>query len=141
MYSRAHGVISLALGVGLVATGVEWLHPLVVVGYAVAIGVGIDADHFLIARYNTGSWRALRYVFSNPRRALADQSTIFREDDLGPFERLLSHVAIVGIAVPGTWLVDSSLGLITAVTLYGHVLSDLVADVRMFEVHVRGDSL
>ena len=122
MYSRAHGVISLALGVGLVATGVEWLHPLVVVGYAVAIGVGIDADHFLIARYNTGSWRALRYVFSNPRRALADQSTIFREDDLGPFERLLSHVAIVGIAVPGTWLVDSSLGLITAVTLYGNVL-------------------
>ena len=102
MYSRAHGVISLAIGIGLVAVGVEWLHPLAVVGYAVAIGVGIDVDHFLIARYNTGSWRALRYVLSNPRRALGDQSTIFDPDDLGPFERLLSHVAIVGVTVPGT---------------------------------------
>lgn len=141
MYSRAHGVISLAIGVGLVAAGVEWLHPVVVVGYAVAIGVGIDVDHFLIARYNTGTWRSLEYVLSNPRRALGDQSTIFEPADLGPFERLLSHVVIIGIAVPVTWLLTPDLGVITAVTLYGHVLADLLADVRTFEAHERGESL
>jgi len=141
MYSRAHGAISLMIGVGLVVAGVEWTHPLVVVGYATAVGVGIDFDHFVIARYNTGEWRALRYVLSNPRRALGDQSTIFETDDLGPFERLLSHTVIAGVAVPVTWLFDPALGLITAVTLYGHILADLVADVRTFDAHERGEPL
>jgi hypothetical protein len=141
MYSRAHGAISLSIGVGLVAAGIEWVHPLVVVGYAIAIGVGIDFDHFLVARYNTGEWRALRYLLANPRRALADQSTIFDPEDIDPFERLLSHTVIVGVTVPVTWLFDPALGLVTAVTLYGHVLSDLLADVRQFEGRLREESL
>lgn len=138
MYSKAHGAISLAVGVALVAAGVVWVHPLVTVGYATAIGVGIDFDHFLVARLRTGEWRALSYLLSNPRRALADQSTIFREDDLNALHRLLSHVLIIGLAVPATWVIDPVLGFVTAVVLYAHVLSDLYEDVRTFDV-VRKD--
>lgn len=141
MYSREHGAISLVVGVGLVLAGVELLHPLVVVGYATSVGVLIDLDHFVIARYNTGEWRALRYLIEHPRRALTDQSTIFREDDLDAFERLLSHVVLIGVAVPATWLIAPALGLITAVVLYAHVLADLVADVRHFEVAERDQRL
>lgn len=137
MYSKSHGAISLVVGIGLVAAGVVFVHPLVVVAYAVAVGVGIDFDHFLLARYNTGEWRALRYLLADPLTALSDQSTIFREHDLDAFDRLLSHVVIVGVAVPVTWLVDPALGLVTGVTLYFHVLADLVADVQHFEARER----
>ena len=130
MYSKAHGAISLVIGIGLVAAGVEFVHPAVVVGYAVAAGVGIDFDHFLWARYNTGDWSALRGVLASPASTLADQSTIFGESDLSELQRLLSHAVVVGLAVPATWLVSPDLGLTTAVVLYGHVLSDLLADVR-----------
>lgn len=134
MYSKSHGAISVAVGVGLVVAGIEFVHPLVVVAYAAAVGVGIDFDHFVVARYRTGSWRAFRYLLSNPRRALADQSTIFREDDLNALDRLLSHVLIIGVAVPLTWVVSVDLGVTTAVVLYAHVLSDLLVDVRQFDV-------
>lgn len=73
MYSKAHGAISLALGVGLVAAGVTVVHPAFVIGYATAIGVLVDLDHFLWARYNTGDWRALRYVLTSPLAAFSDQ--------------------------------------------------------------------
>ncbi|QSG12285.1 Uncharacterized protein HSBGL_1874 [Halapricum desulfuricans] len=134
MYSKAHGAISLALGVALVAAGVDSVHPAFVVSYATAIGVLVDLDHFLWARYNTGDWRALRYVLGTPRAAFTDQRSIFRERDLEPLERLLSHVVIGGIAVPLTWLVEPDLGLVTGVTLYAHVLADLVEDVRELRV-------
>ncbi|QSG06593.1 hypothetical protein [Halapricum desulfuricans] len=130
MYSKAHGAISLALGVALVAAGVTVVHPVFVVGYATAVGVLVDLDHFLWARYNTGDWRALRYVLANPLAAFTDQRSIFRERDLQRLERLLSHVAIVGIAVPLTWWVEPDLGLVTGATLYAHVLADLIEDVR-----------
>jgi hypothetical protein len=130
MYSKAHGAISFVLGVALVAAGVSVVHPLVVVGYATALGVLIDLDHFLWARYNTGDWAALRYVLTSPVAAVTDQRSIFREEDLNRLERLLSHVVIAGVAVPLTWWVDPDLGLVTGLTLYAHVLADLVQDVR-----------
>lgn len=141
MYSRAHGAISLAVGVALVVAGVEFVHPLVVVGYATAAGVLIDLDHFLLARYNSGSWRATRYLLSNPRRALADQSTIFEESEISPFDRLLSHVVIIGVVVPVTWWVDPAFGLVNGVVLYCHVLADLIADVQDFNARNRAPGL
>lgn len=129
MYSKAHGAVSAAIGVVLVIGGFDFVHPVLVVGYATAIGVLIDLDHFLWARYNTGDWASLRRVLTDPVGKLADQSGIFEETDLGPLQRLLSHVVIVGIAVPLTWWVDPAFGVVTAVTLYAHVLADLVWDV------------
>ncbi|QSG14167.1 hypothetical protein [Halapricum desulfuricans] len=134
MYSKAHGAISFALGVALVAAGVTVVHPAFVVGYATALGVLIDLDHFLWARYNTGDWAALRYVLTNPIAAVTHQDSIFREDDLEHLERLLSHVVIAGVVIPLTWWVEPSLGLVTGLTLYAHVLADLIEDVREIRV-------
>jgi hypothetical protein len=129
MYSKAHAAVSAAVAVALVAAGYAFAHPAVVVGYATAIGVLIDLDHFLWARYNTGDWAALRGVLADPVGTLLDQSRIFAETDLEALERLLSHVVVVGVAVPLTWWLDPAFGMVTAVTLYAHVLSDLVWDV------------
>lgn len=130
MYSKAHGAVSAAVGIALVVAGFDFAHPAVVVGYATVAGVLIDLDHFLWARYNTGHWDALRGVLTDPVGKLADQSRIFGETDLVELERLLSHVVVIGVAVPLTWWIDPAFGVATAVTLYAHVLADLVWDVR-----------
>jgi hypothetical protein len=133
IYSREHGLISLGLGIlfGLVhpdptATG---LSRLAVIGYAVVVGVGIDFDHFLIERLLHGEWRGVRRAIDRPRRVLLDQSDLFEDGTISSLDRLLSHVVIIGIVVPATWLVAPALGLLTVLVLYGHVLSDLVWDV------------
>lgn len=133
IYSREHALISLALGVlfGLVHPDptVAGLSGPALVGYAVVIGVGIDLDHFLVERLLRGEWRAVGRAIEHPRRLVFDQADLFENDALSPLDRLLSHVVVIGIVVPATWLVAPALGLLTAVVLYGHVLSDLAWDV------------
>lgn len=132
MQSSRHFAISLAVGVAL-AVGLGISDPLAaagVVGYAGALGVLIDLDHFVLARWNTGSWRAARAVLRDPATVVTDQDDIFEPGEVGPLRRLLSHVVLIGVLVPGTWLLAPALGVVTAVVLYAHVLADLVADVR-----------
>jgi hypothetical protein len=106
-----------------------------VVAYGTAVGVGIDFDHFLIARFKTGSWDAVRFCLSNPRAAVADQSRIFDPGDVGVLSRLLSHVIIAGIVVPALAAVSVPLAIVTGVVLYAHVLADLVWDIYLLEDH------
>lgn len=101
--------------------------------YAAVVGVGIDLDHFPLARFNDGDWRAARRVLRNPRMVLFDQTSIFEEDQLSPLQRLLSHVLVGGLFVGGIALASPLLAGFTAAVLYAHVLSDLYAD-----NHVRG---
>lgn len=98
-------------------------------GYGVAIGVLVDLDHFVIERILHGEWNAVRRATANPRLVVVGQSELFPEGTMSPLDRLLSHVVIVGVAVPATWLVAPALGLLTALVLYGHVLADLAWDV------------
>jgi hypothetical protein len=104
----------------------------VVVGYAAVVGVGIDLDHFLVARYNAGDWRALRRCLRRPRIVLFDQGAIFETLDVNPVERLLSHVVIAGVLVGALWLVSPYFARVTGVVLYAHLLADLVADTLEF---------
>jgi len=97
--------------------------------YAVLLGVFVDLDHFVIERLLHGEWRAVRRGIENPRRLVLSQDDLFVDGTMSPLDRLLSHVVITGIAVPLTWLVAPALGLLTALVLYGHVLSDLAWDV------------
>jgi len=97
--------------------------------YAVLLGVFVDLDHFVIERLLHGEWRAVRRGIENPRRLVLSQDDLFIDGTMSPLDRLLSHVVITGIAVPLTWLVAPALGLLTALVLYGHVLSDLAWDV------------
>jgi hypothetical protein len=157
MNSGRHFLISVAVGVVLagwtsvggstVQLTASWLPITVavpawqaapaVVGYAAVVGVGIDVDHFLVARYNSGTWRAARYCLANPRVVFVDQESIFRPEEIGPFERLLSHVLITGAVVPLLAVVAPVVAFVTAVALYAHVLADLIADVGTYSEVLR----
>ncbi|MGQ3412433.1 hypothetical protein ACT4ML_09230 [Natrinema sp. LN54] len=107
----------------------------VVVAYGTAVGVFIDLDHFLIARFKTGDWDALRFCVANPGTAATDQSEIFDPGDVGVLSRLLSHVVIAGIAVPAIALASVPLAIVTGAVLYAHLLADLVWDISRLERH------
>ncbi|QLG27462.1 hypothetical protein HUG10_07815 [Halorarum halophilum] len=129
MRSTHHLGISIALGT-LVGLLLEPTIPLLLaVAYAGVLGVGIDLDHFLVARYNTGNWNAVRTCLRSPRVVLFDQGAIFEPDAIWPIERLLTHVVAMGAIVLGLAFVDGILAILSAVVLYGHLLSDLLWDV------------
>ena len=132
MYSKAHLLISTAVGAAVaVVSGQPPVGAAATVGYAALLGVGIDFDHFLVARLNTGSWDALLGVVRNPRRAVFDQRNIFDADeDMTRLQRLLSHVVIAGVLVAVLYPLSAYAALLSAVVLYVHVLSDLYQDVR-----------
>lgn len=108
-----------------------------VIVYGTAVGVFIDLDHFLIARFKTGRWDAVRFCLSNPAAAVGDQSEIFEPGDVGVLSRLLSHVVIAGIVVPVIALLSVPLAIVTGVVLYAHLLADLVWDIALLEDHVK----
>ncbi|MFC6951472.1 hypothetical protein [Halorubellus litoreus] len=130
MYSSHHAALSLVAGAALVPFVPTVLPAVAVVAYAVVLGVAIDFDHFLVARYNAGNWRALRACATDPRRAFLAQDEIFDADEVWPLERLLSHAVLAGVLV-ATLLAAGLVGLavVSAVVLYVHVLSDLAWDV------------
>ncbi|PCR90550.1 hypothetical protein CP557_08510 [Natrinema ejinorense] len=107
----------------------------IVVAYGTAIGVFIDLDHFLIARFKTGNWSAVRFCLSNPRTAVADQSEIFDPGDVGVLSRLLSHVVVGGLVVAALALVSAPLAIVTGAVLYAHLLADLIWDIALLEDH------
>ncbi|MFB6074796.1 MAG: hypothetical protein ABEJ89_07270 [Haloarculaceae archaeon] len=127
MYSREHALLSLVVAVGAVA----WLplDPLLAVPWALAVGVGVDFDHFLLARLVDGDWRAVRRALARPSRVLFDQSALFADSASFPEARLLSHVLLGGVGFTALWPVAPALAALTGATLYVHVLADLVWDV------------
>ena len=121
------------MAVGLLAglyAGLDLLTGLSWVAFAAIVGVGIDFDHFLVAWYNTGEPRAIRYCLHNPRAVFFDQASIFQEYELGKLDRLLSHMLIGGPLVAGLWVVAPTLSALAAASLYVHVVADLVQDIR-----------
>lgn len=136
MRSTHHFGISIALGT-LVSLLLEPTFPLpLAVAYAGVIGVAIDLDHFLVARYNTGTWDAVRTCLRSPGIVLFDQDAIFETDAIWPLERLLTHVVVMGTIVLGLAFVDQFLALLSAIVLYGHLLSDLLWDVRRHDEYL-----
>ena len=141
MYSKAHFLVSVAVGAAAaIATGQPPVPAAVTVGYAAVLGVGIDVDHFVVARLNTGNWDALLGVVRNPRRAFFDQERIFEGgEDVTKLQRLLSHAVIGGLLVAVLYPLAPYWAVLSAVVLYAHVLSDLVQDVRdEFEAEASG---
>ncbi|MFC7075573.1 hypothetical protein [Haloarcula halophila] len=131
MYSRDHALGSLALAVVLLLATTPPGHPAVLLAVVVGVGVGIDFDHFLVASLNTGSTKNLRRVLRSPKIVFLDQRAIFDPDDLSPLQRLLSHVVLAGLAVFGlVALGEHGWATVVGLTLYLHVLCDLIADVR-----------
>lgn len=132
--SKRHFLISLAIGVAVVALTNAPYPDLVVVAYAAVLGVAIDFDHFLTSRFHRGDWKAVQRCFENPTIVFLDQSAIFDDDDLWAHQRLLSHVVIIGAFLPVVYfLAGPFLTVVSAVVLYAHVLADLIADNRNHE--------
>ena len=132
MYSKAHLLISLAVGAAVaMVTGQGPLATAGTIGYAALLGVGIDVDHFLVARLNTGNWRALREVVREPALVFTDPGSIFLEgEEVTKLQRLLSHAVLSGLFVAAIYLLVPSLVTLSAIVLYVHVLCDLYQDVR-----------
>ncbi|MDY6818548.1 MAG: hypothetical protein SVG88_07800 [Halobacteriales archaeon] len=103
---------------------------IVLVAIAVVIGVGIDLDHFIVSRFQTGDWRALNRCLTNPTIVLLDQAKIFEDGDLTALQRLLSHQLLGGVIVVVGWILWPSLGMTVLAVLYVHILADLFQDVR-----------
>ncbi|MDS0260047.1 hypothetical protein NDI56_11645 [Haloarcula sp. S1CR25-12] len=131
IYSRDHFLLSVAVGLaaGLYA-GLDLLTGLGWVAFAAAVGVGIDFDHFLVAWYNTGDPRAIRYCLRHPRAVFTDQGSIFEPYEISKLDRLLSHMLIGGPLVAALWVPAPALAVLAAVTLYVHVVADLAQDIR-----------
>lgn len=130
IYSKHHFLISvLAGGVLAAVLGDTAVEMLAVVVYAGCLGVLIDLDHFLIARLNVGSWEPAVRVVRSPVRSLADQSTIFPDRAISREDRMLTHLLIAAGLVTAGWWVRPTWGLVTAVVLYLHLLTDAAADV------------
>jgi len=131
IYSKHHFLLSVAVGLvaGLYA-GLDLLTGLGWVAFAAVVGVGIDFDHFLVAWYNTGDPRAIRYCLENPRAVFLDQASIFHEYELGKLDRLLSHMLIGGPLVAVLWVLAPTLAALAAASLYVHVVADLAQDIR-----------
>lgn len=137
MYSRDHALVSAVVGLAFVfvvphtvPTSLLWL-------YMVVLGVGIDLDHFAIARANRGDWANLRRCIAHPSRAVLDQQSIFEGADVWRDQRLLSHALVGGGLVAATWPLGEVWALATAVTLYAHVVADLYSDVRTRSEYLR----
>lgn len=128
MRSGPHFLVSVAIGLAVAA----WADPAVgtvpLVLFAGALGVAIDLDHFPIARYNSGSWAALRGCLRRPWIVLLDQSAIFEPREVRPLQRLLTHLVLGGLLVGALVPLDGLLAATAALVLYGHVLADLVHD-------------
>jgi hypothetical protein len=139
MHSREHALVSLAVGLAGVWTlslpeVVPWW---AAVGWAVGIGVGIDFDHFLLARLVSGDWTALRRVLRDPLLPFTAPAEIFESDDLWAIQRLFSHVLLGGLLTGALWFWNEPVAVFTALVLYAHLLSDLAWDNYRLEEYQR----
>jgi hypothetical protein len=130
MNSGAHAAISLVAGLAALAVTTPTVPAWAVVAVAVVAGVGIDLDHFLLARYNTGDWAAVRRCLRDPAIVFLDQDAVFEAGEVGTLDRLLTHVAVGGLVVPALYRWNRTVAGVVALSLWAHVLADLVAGVR-----------
>lgn len=125
----AVGAVASALAVGALAARrpLSRARATALWAYGVALSVGIDVDHFPIARAETGDWDALRRALRRPTAALTDPDYVFPDVELASL-RLLSHAVLGGALTALLFLVAPPLGVFTAVVLYAHVVADLLRD-------------
>jgi hypothetical protein len=128
MYSRNHAIVMGLVAIPLAVFAPPEVPRLAVIGYVLALGVGIDVDHFLVARINRGTWDNLRRCVSDPSLVFTRQAEIFDRGDVWSDQRLLSHLLIGGVMVALWWVPSQYLAVVTAITIYTHVLADLFAD-------------
>lgn len=139
MYSRNHAIVSAVVALP-VAVGAPPGHKIALWVAMVAVGVGIDADHFLVARLNRGDWKNVRRCLREPSLLLQGQTSIFDWGDLWRDQRLLSHLLIGGVLVVGAWPLHRYWAFGTAVTVYTHLVADLYSDMQTRAAYLAGET-
>ena len=140
MYSRSHAVIAGLTGIPLAVLAPSTEPPLLLWAYVLVLGVGIDGDHFVIARINRGDWTSLQRCLQKPSRAFVEQATIFGSGDIWRDQRLLSHLLIGAGLATLLWPIDVHWAFATAVTIYTHLLADLYSDIQTRDEYLRQNS-
>lgn len=121
-------VASTALLVASGHTGFE--NFLMATAYAVAVGVFMDLDHFLLAWSGSGDFTELKKAFRNPTDAFTDAGKIFERGVFTPRARFLSHFSILYLASGISYLISTELAAFTAVIISLHILADFYAHIR-----------
>ncbi|THE63033.1 hypothetical protein D8Y22_21570 [Salinadaptatus halalkaliphilus] len=106
--------------------------------FGTALGVLVDLDHFVIARFKTGSWDAAQFCLGHPTAVFTDQGRIFDPGDVGVLSRLLSHLLVTGVLVSIVALSSVPLAVIVAGVLYAHICADIVWDIWRVDSHANG---
>ncbi|AZH26466.1 hypothetical protein [Haloplanus aerogenes] len=138
MYSRNHALLAAVLGIPVAAAAPAQHSRILLWVYFVALGVGIDFDHFVIARLNRGDWTSLRRCLRDPSRIFADQASIFDHGDVWRDQRLLSHLLLGGALVAFLYPVSRYWAICTLASVYTHVLADLYSDGRTRDQYLAG---
>jgi len=135
MRSPEHAAVGLAVSLAGAATlgtvgsyGPATLAALVVCG--LLLSVFVDLDHFVIERYRTGSWGALRRCLGNPIGAFTAQGEGWIFEDGAALERprLVSHLLIGTGLVAALVAVDPAVAAFVGVVLLAHVGCDVLRD-------------
>jgi hypothetical protein len=137
VYSKQHALVAGVVGLGVAAVAPDPTRAALAWGYVVALGVGVDVDHFLIARLNRGDWTNLRRVLADPALVVRAPDAIFDAGDVWRDQRLLSHALLGGALTPLAALVGPLPALATVASLYTHLVADLYADARSRESYLR----
>lgn len=129
-----HFLITVAASLGILAasgnTSLEVV--LAATAYAVAIGVFMDLDHFLLAWSGSGDFVELRRAFRNPVDAFTNAEKIFERGVFTPRARFLSHFTILYTATGLSLLVSVELAAFTAAIITLHILADICVHLREY---------
>mgnify|MGYP006926877443 FL=1 len=138
MYSQNHALLSAIVAIPVAVGAPTGQGPFLWI-YMLAVGTGIDADHFLVARFNRGDWKNIRRCIQQPSLLFRGQTAIFDWGDLWRDQRLLSHLLIGFFLVVGVWPLDQYWAFGTAVTVYTHLVADLYSDMQTREEYMSGN--
>lgn len=97
--------------------------------YGLSIGVMIDLDHFLWARYNHGHWNHLRDALNAPTTAMKENAEIM-EGALGEQQIYTSHFVILVLGTGIAYLGGANLAALTLIMLSSHILTDVYASYK-----------
>ncbi len=97
--------------------------------YGLAIGVLIDLDHFLWARYNHGHWDHLKDALRAPKTTMKENAEIM-DGALGEAQRYTSHFVILVLGTGLAYFAGPQLAALTLIMLSSHILSDVYASYR-----------
>ena len=103
--------------------------------YAVATGVLIDLDHFLITLTRDRDLNELKNALKNPRLILTDNQAVF-DQTIPEKARWISHVTVLVLVPLLIFTQSPRLGVLTFLMLDLHIAADAYKFLREHDFHI-----